>query len=492
MKRTVRYVVSLLFIFLISGSVAYSQLNLALSATSTHSGGGQSSLGFGPENYNDGIIPSYNCTPTPCGWGWVSTGGSVEYQWPSAVRFNGVKFFKDNRPMTACTIQSWDGTAYVTIVPYSNPSTTNQEDSIFFPPVTSTRIRFNGITGTNPNFREIQVFAAPSANQDAGISAILKPLTFCPNSTDSIIVRVQNFGTNQINSVTINYEVNGILQPSFFYSSLLDTFGGTGSNSAIVVLNPAYFFGSGSFTIKAWTSSPNGLPDTVNTNDTSQRTVSSALSGIFTIGGTGADYPTLTAAASALSLAGVCGPVTLNIDSASGPYNGQVVFSNVLGSSATNTITINGNGAVIRATPTTTDVGVIRLSNASYFTLNRLNVESQATSTGTGILLTGGSNFNTIQNCVIDISANVSLVTASAGIALSGTISSAAGVGNSGSFDTIRNNVIRGAAGGGPYYGITLFGSSATAGCLGNVVENNEIVDFGFYGVTLSNASNNN
>jgi hypothetical protein len=467
----------------------YGQLNLALSAVSSHSGGG-ASPSFGPENYNDGFIPAFGCT-SPCGWGWVTSNGWIEFQWTSPVRFNGVKFFKDNRPMTACIIQSWNGTGYDTIVSYSNPASPNPEDSIFFTPVTSTRIRFNAVAGSNPNFREIQVFAAPSANQDAGISTILRPLTFCPNSTDSIVVRVQNFGTNQINSVTINYEVNGVLQAPVFHSTLLDTFGGSGANFANVVLNPAYFFGTGAFTIKAWTSSPNGLPDTVNTNDTSTRTVNSALAGTITVGGVGATYPTLAAAASALSAAGVCGPVVINVDSAAGPYTGQVVFSTILGASAVNTVKINGNGAVIQATHTTSNIGVIRLSNASFLTIDRLNIISQATNTGTGILLTAGSNFNTIQNCVIDISANLSLVTTSAGIALSGTISSAAIAGNSGSFDTIRNNIIRGAAGGGPYYGITLYGSSTTLGCQGNVVENNEIVDFGFYGITLSNAGNN-
>jgi parallel beta-helix repeat protein len=325
---------------------------------------------------------------------------------------------------------------------------------------------------------------------DAGISEIISPVNNCPNSNLPVVARLINSGTNQLQNATINWTVNGLAQTPFVFVGLLDTAGGTGSTDTTLTIG-TYTFGSSRDTIIAWTTAPNGVLDTINSNDTATRVVSAALSGIYTIGGSGSNFPNLIAFSNAISQGGVCGPVVVNIDSTSGPYTGQVVFNNVIGSSTLNTVTINGNGAVVQATPTTTDISVIRLSNTRHFSLNRLNVVSLATTTGTGILLTNDANFNTIQNCVIDISANTSLVTTSAGIAFSGSISSVITAGNSGSFDTIRNNVIRGAAGGGPYYGITMYGSSATAGCLGNVVENNQIIDFGFYGILLTNASNN-
>ena len=49
---------------------------------------------------------------------------------------------------------------------------------------------------------------------------------------------------------------------------------------------------------------------------------------------------------------GVSGPLVVDVVANSGPYTGQVVFPNITGASATNTITINGNGNVIQFAPT--------------------------------------------------------------------------------------------------------------------------------------------
>ena len=62
------------------------------------------------------------------------------------------------------------------------------------------------------------------------------------------------------------------------------------------------------------------------------------MSGKYTIGaGTGYDYSTVTAAASALTSSGVNGPVEFAI--ADGTYSGQVTLGSITGASATNTIT---------------------------------------------------------------------------------------------------------------------------------------------------------
>src|SRR5687767_6350948 len=108
---------------------AFSQ-NIGPAATSTHSGGGVSASGYGPELYNDNVIQPYNSGGT-YNWGWVSSNGWIEYVWTSAQTFNKVKFFKDNRPFTSMDIQTWDGSSYVTVkAAYTGTSAT--EDSVIF------------------------------------------------------------------------------------------------------------------------------------------------------------------------------------------------------------------------------------------------------------------------------------------------------------------------------------------------------------------------
>lgn len=136
--------------------------NLALTATSAHSGGGATGTpDYSAANYNDNTIASCGSTP----WGWVSTNGWIEYTWSTPQLIASVKFFKDNRPMTSCTIEYWNGSTYVTSMTYSNSITC--EDSVVLPtPITTTKLRFNNVGGSsNPNHREIRVWGVPCSTQ---------------------------------------------------------------------------------------------------------------------------------------------------------------------------------------------------------------------------------------------------------------------------------------------------------------------------------------
>jgi len=83
-------------------------------------------------------------------------------------------------------------------------------------------------------------------------------------------------------------------------------------------------------------------PPTIGANEISAKK-STCLSGSYTIGGVGADYPSFTAAVAALDSYGVCGPVVFNV--ANGTYIEQLVFDSVKGVSATNNITFqSANG----------------------------------------------------------------------------------------------------------------------------------------------------
>lgn len=154
-KKLLKSILLVALAFVTNNTVA--QTNLALSASENHSGGGLNSTGYGPDNYNDNTYNA-SCSPTP--WGWVSTGGWIEFTWTSAQNIGKMVFYKSNRPMTQCNIQYWDGSSYQTITNYSGSSC---EDSVTFTtPVTTTRIRMSNVSGSsNPNHREIFIYGPP-------------------------------------------------------------------------------------------------------------------------------------------------------------------------------------------------------------------------------------------------------------------------------------------------------------------------------------------
>ena len=148
------------------------RINYALTAdVSQGSGGG---YGYTPDLYNDGIIPAYG-TSGPGIAGWVSTNSWIEFEWNHLVSLRKVVFYKDIKPMTTCTFQYWDGAAFVDFYSYNNGAI---NDSVTFPLITTTKIRFNNISGilANPNFREIEVYSG-DGNNDAGCASVRVPIT---------------------------------------------------------------------------------------------------------------------------------------------------------------------------------------------------------------------------------------------------------------------------------------------------------------------------
>lgn len=183
---------------------------------------------------------------------------------------------------------------------------------------------------------------------------------------------------------------------------------------------------------------------------------------------------------------GVSGPVIFNVVANSGPYNEQVVFPNVTGASATNTITVNGNGNTIQFAPAAaTDMAIVRFTNGDYYQLKNLIIKTTSTSFGWGIHFYTGSDYNVIDSCTIDIGAVTSTTAAnSAGIVFSNNLSTPTTSGVNGYYNTISNcNLLGSTASYGMHYGIV--GTPSTSGTIasGNRFINNVIQDFYSYGV---------
>ena len=323
---------------------------------------------------------------------------------------------------------------------------------------------------------DIGAYEFTPSNDDAGITTITSPIGICPGVVD-IKVKVKNFGLSALTVVTVNWTLNGVTQIPFTYSGSIVS----GADSVLTIgsftaaVNTPYSF-------KIWTSSPNNNLDANALNDTVVlNNLKTGLIGTVTVGGVGANFASLTALATELNQNGVCGPLVVNVNPSAGPYLEQVTFNKVKGTSAYNSITLNGNGSVIRFTSTTSgNRAGIRLNGTSYMTIDSFVIEAQGKGTsqyGGGVELNTGSNYNTIKNCRIFMDDSTSS-TQYVGIMLGGTAGSYSSQGSY-SYNTITNNNINGG-----YFGITIYGTSGTpTAAIGNIISKNRITNAYIYGI---------
>jgi hypothetical protein len=464
--------------------------NLALQSngcTATHSGGGAPPT-RGPDLYNDGNLDY-------CGgnlWGWTttstpaSTNDWIQFDWgTSAKTFDEISLYyvggsyDNNRYLSGGTVQYWNGTTWVNhfnftfIAPW-----TCQIRVISFPSITTTRVRLTNLAmapvgqTSNPLFREIEIRNSITSPNDAGVASVDSPLNFCAG-TYPIRVTLQNFGINQITSATINWSLNGVAQPPVPWSGLLDTLNST-TRTTSITLHPGYAFASGTpYTIRAWSSMPNGVADTVNRNDTIQVTRKAALSGTLTIGGTSPSYPTFSAAAADLKANGLCGPVILNVRS--GVYTEQVTFDEIPGASAINTITLqsetgNKTDVTLTASGSSTAYHTLLLNGADWMRVRNMTIAGTNASYGRIVSLLAGATNNVIEGN------NIFCAT---GATSSG--STPIYMYNAANNDNrFENNDLRWG-----YYGAYIYGMSSTSLNSGTKFINNRISDMYYYGMYM-------
>ncbi len=114
------------------------------------------------------------------------------------------------------------------------------------------------------------------APNDVGIVGIDSPAVFCPG-TEDVWATINNYGTTQVTTVTVDWSVDGVLQPTVTFNGNLDTIGGTGATTGQILLGSFSFSTNNPYNVSVWTSNPNGMTDTVGQNDTASRVVQSSL-----------------------------------------------------------------------------------------------------------------------------------------------------------------------------------------------------------------------
>ncbi|RYE21318.1 MAG: T9SS type A sorting domain-containing protein, partial [Sphingobacteriales bacterium] len=221
------------------------------------------------------------------------------------------------------------------------------------------------------------------------------------------------------------------------------------------------------------------------TSDPIQITIRNPLNGTYSINSnantSATNFKSFEDVVAALNC-GIAGPVVLNVAAGSGPYNEQVIINAVAGSSAANTITINGNGATLTyLSANTNERATLKLNGADYVTVDNLVITAQGTTSsqyGIGVHILNDADYNVISNCTINVAAGSTSPNYS-GIWINASDND--GIGGADSkcdFNKISGNTVTGG-----YYGILLSSDPTVAKMNYDTVINNNIRDQHIYGL---------
>ncbi|MCB9246603.1 MAG: PKD domain-containing protein [Flavobacteriales bacterium] len=181
---------------------------------------------------------------------------------------------------------------------------------------------------------------------------------------------------------------------------------------------------------------------------------------------------------------GIDGPVTVTVKKGSGPYTEQMVIPSINGASATNRITIDGNGETIQFnTTSSSNSHVIQLNGADYFTIKKLVVSANGSSFGRCVHLRNEADYNILDSLHLQMPNMSSTSTNNAYVMIANSTSSpTSGLGDGGEYNYIQNCVTSASSGRGPNTGMAQY--NPNSGMYVNYWINNEVKDFrtsGFY-----------
>jgi len=181
---------------------------------------------------------------------------------------------------------------------------------------------------------------------DAGITRFIDPIDTVCSSAQPVQVELKNFGPATLDSVYINWSVNNISQPAFYWTGTLNS-----DDSTNVVIGNYNFLVGTTYDLQASTNLPNGAMDSTNTND------SAFVGNIFVKQG-----PTALPSSTSLS---ICeGDSVLIGGSLTGIPPWNITVSDGINTYSVNNITLPLFGMYVKPTTTTTYT-VTSLSDAT-------------------------------------------------------------------------------------------------------------------------------
>jgi parallel beta-helix repeat protein len=238
---------------------------------------------------------------------------------------------------------------------------------------------------------------------DAGLSEYFQLDKPCPG-LQNINVRLNNFGSGNLTSANISWEINGQIQTTYQWLGNL-----AADSSTLVNIGNYPFLPNTGYSIKAYIALCNNISDSNKANDTIQKnSITTAFnSGNYTIGNSAfADFPSITAAIHMIDSLGICGSTVFNIEP--GTYEEHIVLGDVTGMNSSNTVTFqsqtgNPSDVTIQYTTSTNIPEVIKLNDAQYFALKNITIKKKPNSNVDGIVLhlDSFSSNNMVSGCNI-------------------------------------------------------------------------------------------
>jgi len=130
----------------------------------------------------------------------------------------------------------------------------------------TTDIGGNTRSATHPAMGAWEIHLAAN---EAGVSSISNPsgATICGGPTPVTVV-LNNYGSAALTSATLGWSVNGTAQTAYSFS------GNISAGSSATVTVGTYNFASGTAKLKVWSSLPNGIQDSLPSDDTTSATYS--------------------------------------------------------------------------------------------------------------------------------------------------------------------------------------------------------------------------
>ena len=235
-------------------------------------------------------------------------------------------------------------------------------------------------------------------NNDAGIAEILNPtVPTCDLDSVDLEVVLQNQGLDTLQNCSVYYQINTSTPVAMYYTGSVAPQGGL---DTVTIGNTSFTSGDA---LTIWTELPNGVTDSLSTNDSLSMSVATGLSGTYAIP---ADYPTFNEAKDDLVAFGVCGDVVFNV--ATGTYTEQVEFPEILGTDEDNTITFqSGSGntgdVMLNFTSNSQANGyVVKFSGSDFIKFQDMTMKNNSTSLyGNVVVVATGSDNVTFDNCRI-------------------------------------------------------------------------------------------
>ncbi|KAA9340934.1 right-handed parallel beta-helix repeat-containing protein [Adhaeribacter soli] len=324
-------------------------------------------------------------------------------------------------------------------------------------------------------------YETSTVGRDAAITW-LSPVYPVASGNSVVQVQINNTKSVAITSLTLGYTDGTTSQQQTFSNLNLAS-----QTSQTFSFTTPYNL-SGSVALKAFIAAVNGAPDDDRDNDTTAvQNICAALAGTYTINAgqpaAGRNYQSFTAAIDNMISCGVSGPVTFRVATGSGPYTEQLTIPEIMGASATNTITFKGNNQVLTfAATSSSNPHVIKLDRADYITIDSLVINATNITYGIGVHLVNGADYNTISNNTFNITGTSSTYGPGAVVAAASATTLDA-TGNNANYTIIRNNTINGG-----YIGIRIIGNTTTL-AEATQITGNTILNFVNAGINVIHAN---